>query len=232
MKKILVCNQKMFLTHDEALELKKKMDEIDFSNVDLIVCPSYLNFDVFKDYKLGAQNCFYENKGAYTGEISAYDLMLLNVRYCIVGHSERRNIDTNEAINLKVKALINNMMTPIICIGETKMDKDLRRESEVIKKQLYSAIDGVLNDEIIIAYEPSWAIGNGNNLTKQEIEDSIKYIRKLLDQKNITNYKLLYGGSVNKSNIENILTDVVDGYLIGNSSVDSKQLDYISKCIK
>ena len=95
MKKILVCNQKMFLTYDEAVALKKEMDDVDFSKVDLIACPSYLNLDVFKNYNLGAQNCFYEDKGAYTGEVSAYDLSFKNVRYVIIGHYERRCYDSD-----------------------------------------------------------------------------------------------------------------------------------------
>ncbi len=235
MKKLLICNHKMFLTYDEAVILNQKMSEIDFSMIDLIICPSYLNFDVFKEYKLGAQDAFYEKSGAYTGEISSYDLSLRGIKYSIVGHFERRKYDTNNTINLKVKALLKNMMTPILCIGETMMDKELRRTSEVIKKQLYSALNDIKledNEQIIIAYEPVWAIGNGNNLSKNEIEDVLKYIRKLLKQREISNYKLLYGGSINKNNIKNILTDEADGYLIGNSSVNVEELLYISKCIK
>ncbi len=235
MKKLLICNHKMFLTYDEAIILKNKMNDINFDDVDLVVCPSYLNFDVFKDYTLGAQNCFYEDKGAYTGEISSYDLNLRKIKYSIVGHSDRRKYETNEEINLKVKSLLKNSMTPILCIGETKMDKELRRTSEVLKKQLYSALDGVVLDksqELVIAYEPVWAIGTGNNLSKEQIEDTLMYLRKLLDLKEIHNYKLLYGGSVNKSNINFILNDIVDGYLLGNASINDDELKYITKCIK
>ncbi len=225
----------MFLTHDEALLLKNKMDELDFENIRLIVCPSYLNLEVFTNYVLGAQNCFYEDSGAFTGEISARSLSLLGVKYCLVGHSERRRYDTDKDINLKVKALLKNMMIPVICVGETKLDKELMRTSEVLKKQLYSAIDGVFldaDDELIIAYEPVWSVGSGNNLSKEEIEDALTYIRKLLDQKGIVNYKVLYGGSVNEKNIKSILSDKVDGYLLGNASVDADALKSIIKCIK
>lgn len=109
------------------------------------------------------------------------------------------------------------------------------RTSEVLKKQLYSAIDGVFldaDDELIIAYEPVWSVGSGNNLSKEEIEDALTYIRKLLDQKGIVNYKVLYGGSVNEKNIKSILSDKVDGYLLGNASVDADALKSIIKCIK
>ena len=228
MKKLLICNHKMFLTYDEAIILKNKMDDINFDDINLVVCPSYLNFDVFKDYTLGAQNCFYEDKGAYTGEISSYDLNLRKIKYSIVGHSDRRKYETNEEINLKVKSLFKNSMTPILCIGETKMDKELRRTSEVLKKQLAMC----KNMGIVIAYEPVWAIGTGNNLSKEQIEDTLMYLRKLLDLKEIHNYKLLYGGSVNKSNINFILNDIVDGYLLGNASINDDELKYITKCIK
>lgn len=235
MKKLLVCNHKMFLTHDEALMLKEQMDNMDFSNLNLIVCPSYLNFDLFDNYSLGAQNCHHEDKGAYTGEISSYDLNLRGIKYVIVGHAERRKYDSNEDINKKIKSILRNMMTPILCIGETKIDKDLMRTSEVLKKQLYTALDKVSfdeDDEIIIAYEPVWAIGNEETLSKEDIEDILNYIHKLLKQKNISNYKLLYGGSITASNIKSILSDKLDGYLLGNASINDNELKEIIKCIK
>lgn len=235
MKKILICNHKMFLTHDEAILLRNSMDDIDFSEVDLIICPSFLNFDVFENYKLGAQNCHYANNGAYTGEISAYDLSLRNIKYVIVGHSERRKYDTDSEINLKIASTLKNNMTPILCIGESKMDRDLRRTTNVLKKQLFTAVDKLemnKDQELIVAYEPVWAIGGDTSLSKEEMEDALIYIRKLLEQKNILNYKLLYGGSVNSNNIESILSDKVDGYLLGNSSINENELGVIVKCIK
>ncbi len=235
MKKILVCNHKMFLTHDEAIVLKEKMDNIDISNTNLIVCPSYLNFNVFNNYILGAQDCFYEDKGAYTGEISSYDLHLRGIMYSIIGHSDRRKYDTNVIINKKVKACLKNSITPIICIGETKTDKELRKTSEVLKKQVTTALDGVVLEdgmEVIIAYEPVWAIGGIKSLSITEIEDTLTYIRKLLKERNVNNYKLLYGGSVNATNIKKILSDNVDGYLLGNASASPSELQSIIKCIK
>lgn len=235
MSKMLICNQKMFLTYDEALLLRRKMDEIDFSNTDLVVCPSVLNLDIYKGYTIGAQDCFYEDKGAFTGEVSAYDLSFKNVKYVIIGHFERRKYDTDKEINLKVKAALRNGITPILCIGETKIDKELIRTSEVLKRQLYKALDEVIlddNEQIIIAYEPVWAIGGEKTVSKEVIEDTFKYIKKLLIQKNITNYKLIYGGSITSSNIKNILSDKIDGYLLGLSSVNIDELKMIAKCIK
>ncbi len=235
MNKLVVCNQKMFLTYDEASMLKKQMDEVDFSSVNLIVCPSILNLDIFKNYTIGSQDCFYEDKGAYTGEVSAYDLSFKNVKYVIIGHSDRRKYDNDKEINLKVKAALRNGITPILCIGETKIDKELIRTSEVLKKQLYKALEGILldsNEKIIIAYEPVWAIGGEKTVSKEVIEDTFKYIEKLLKEKNIYNYKLIYGGSITSKNIKNILSDKIDGYLLGLSSVNIDELKKIIKCIK
>lgn len=235
MKKILVCNQKMYLTYDEAINLKEHMEEIDMQNIDLIICPSYLNFDVFKDYDLGAQNCFYENKGAFTGEISSYDLSLRGIKYVLVGHSERRKYDTLDDINLKIKSILRNSMIPILCVGEEKIDKELMKTGSVIKKQLTTALKDVYleNDQqIIIAYEPRYLIGGKNTLNKDNIIDTFKYIRKIMNQLEIENYSLLYGGSVHSENFKDINSDDIDGFLLGASSVDIQELKNIIKCIK
>lgn len=235
MKKILICNHKMFLTHDEAIFLKRKLDNLDFSNFELVICPSYLNLKIFEEYTLGAQDCFYEDKGPYTGEISAYDLGLRGVKYVLLGHFERRKYDTDKTIALKVKAALRNTITPIICIGETKIDKELRRTSEVIKKQLSLAVSNLMlenNQEVIIAYEPAWSIGKNSTPLVNEIEDTLAYIAKLLNQFGVKNYRLVYGGSVTSSNIKSILSDKIDGYLIGSSSIDAEEIKKISECIK
>lgn len=235
MKKLIVCNHKMLLTYDEAKSLEKKLKNINYSNVELVICPSYINLGLFKNYNLGAQDAFYEDKGPFTGLVSAYDLSLIGTKYVIIGHFEKRLYDTDEIINKKVKAVLRNSMIPILCIGETKIDKELMRTSEVIKRQLQK---GLLNinlepyQEVIIAYEPSWIIGGEKSLEKSKIEDTLKYIRKILKQIGITNYRLLYGGSVNVKNIKSVLSDKVDGYLLGNSSVIVEDLESIIKCIK
>lgn len=233
--KLLVCNHKMYLTHDEAFLLSNDLINMDTSSVDLIVCPSYLNFDLFNTFKLGAQDAYYEDRGAYTGKISAYDLSLRNIKYCITGHSEQRINDTDEVINLKIKAMLKNSITPILCIGDTKMDRELRRTSEVLKRQIIKGLKDVqldTNQEIIIAYEPRFLIGGKNTLSKEEIEDILKYIKKILMGINITRYKLLYGGGVTSSNIEKIKSDLYDGYLLGSSSCNANEIKKIVKIIK
>lgn len=233
--KLLVCNHKMYLTNDEAIMLSNDLKDINTSDIDLIVCPSYLNFDLFKSFTLGAQDAYYEDRGAYTGKVSAYDLSLRNIKYCIVGHSEERINDSDEVINLKIKAMLRNSITPILCVGDTKIDRELRRTSEVLKKQIIKGLKDVVLDttqEIIIAYEPRFLIGGKNTLSKDEIEDILKYIKKILMGINITRYKLLYGGGVTSSNIEKIKSNLYDGYLLGSASCDALEIKNIIKIIK
>lgn len=233
--KTIICNHKMYLTYDEAKRLKEEMSLIDLSNIELILCPSYLNFNIFKDYKLGSQDSFYIDKGPYTAEVSSYDLSLRGIKYSLVGHKDRRKYDDDKVINLKIKSLLKNSMTPILCIGESKLDKELMRTPEVLKKQLEKALNGIRLEEyqtIYIAYEPSYLIGLDNALSVDKIIDTLDYIKKIVDFIGIKNYKLLYGGAVNSSNIKELLNDKIDGYLLGKSSVDINELEKIIKCIK
>lgn len=233
--KTIICNHKMYLTYDEAKRLKEEMSLIDLSNIELILCPSYLNFNIFKDYKLGSQDSFYIDKGPYTAEVSSYDLSLRGIKYSLVGHKDRRKYDDDKVINLKIKSLLKNSMTPILCIGESKLDKELMRTPEVLKKQLEKALNGIYLEEyqtIYIAYEPSYLIGLDNALSVDKIIDTLDYIKKIVDFIGIKNYKLLYGGAVNSSNIKELLNDKIDGYLLGKSSVDINELEKIIKCIK
>ena len=233
--KTIICNHKMYLTYDEAKRLKDEMDILDFSNIELILCPSYLNFDIFKNYKLGSQDSFYIDKGPYTAEVSSYDLSLRGIKYSLVGHRDRRKYDDDNTINLKIKSLLKNSMTPILCIGESKLDKELMRTPEVLKKQLEKGLNGVYLDDyqfIYIAYEPSYLIGLDEALPMDKIIDTLSYIKKIVEFIGIKNYKLLYGGAVNSSNIKELLSDRVDGYLLGKSSIDIEELRKIIKCIK
>lgn len=231
MNKLIVCNQKMFLSYDEALQLKE--DLLSFNNEDFVICPNFINMNIYKDFNVCAQNCFYENSGSFTGEVSPYHLSLLGVKYVLIGHCERREFETEESINKKVKKCLNNFLTPIICIGESYYDNQMHKTSSVLKKQITTALKDVSDSEIpiIVAYEPSWVIGKNKSLTKDEIEDSCLFIKKVLKDLSISNYKILYGGSINENNIAKIQTDLVDGYLIGNACCDINKLKTIIKCI-
>lgn len=230
MKKIIVCNQKMFLTPDEALEIKKELQ--DYKEENLVICPNYLNFNIYKDFNICSPDCFYENEGAYTSKISPYHLFLLGCKYALLGHSEVREFDTDEIINKKVKAALNNNMIPIICIGETKIEKEMNRTLEVIRRQINKSLKDVTIDkyqEIIIAYEPRWLIGTKNKIKKEDIIDIFGYISKLLNNLNIFNFKLLYGGNVNSESIKQLDSEIIDGYLLGNASKDSQEIINILK---
>lgn len=234
--KYLICNQKMYLTKDEAYNLRKSLDNIEVQYYDkLILAPSFIYFNEFKGYNLCAQNVFYEDIGPYTGEISAYMLSLIGISYALVGHSERRCYDDDKIINLKVKACLKNCITPILCVGETKIEHDLRRTSEVIKRQLSTAFKDVIfedDDMVFIAYEPRYLIGKNKIMDKNEIQDVIKYIKKVLQDLNISNYKILYGASLNKDNIKEVDCNLLDGYLLGTTSVNIDEVKKILECIK
>ncbi len=220
----------MNFSRDEAAEAKNILDRYDFNNVNLIICPTYLNIDIFaKDYNIGAQNCHYESSGQYTGEISPHHLKYMGVSSIILGHSDRREMETPQIIGKKIKAVIDIAMTPIICVGETKTERDLNKTAEVIKKKLSIYLKDLSDDEIgqiIVAYEPIWAIGSGSTPSNSNIEDALKYIRNIISEfTNNKDYKVIYGGSVNKSNYYKIINiKNTDGVLIGGFCLDTENL--------
>ena len=231
MNKIIVCNHKMFLSRKDCLELKKNLDNLDINEIDLIICPNYLNFDIFSGYQLGAQDAFYAQDGAYTSKISASNLSEIGIKYSIVGHSYMRRFDTDDIVNLKVKAILDNNMITILCIGEE--DENRKSWESTISKQLKDGLKGIdKNSKVIIAYEPIWTIGTGKIIDSSRLEESVNYIKKLLSELEINNYKILYGGSVTSSNISEISSNLVDGYLLGKSSASVNELLNIIKCIK
>ena len=176
-----------------------------------------------KDYKIDifAQNCHFENEGAFTGEISVKMLKSIGVKGSIVGHFERRQFGENyQLVNRKARSLINNNLTPIICIGETREEKS--KKNIVLNNQISESLNGISNDKnIIIAYEPIWAIGQNESININIINDSISIICEECSKLNFKNIKIIYGGSVNKNNVNDILScKNLDGVLIGRSSLD------------
>ena len=231
MNKLIVCNHKMFLTYDEALNLKNNIDNLNITG-SVIICPNILYLNLFKEYNLGVQDCHSEITGAYTSMVSPYHLSLIGIKYSIVGHSDIRDIYDDNAINKKLKAVLNNSMTPILCIGETQYDRQLNKTIVVLKKQLTTALSNVdleLGQELIVAYEPRWIINSNLQMPKEDIIDVFKYIKKILEELGISNYKILYGGNINKDNIKLIDNNIIDGYLLGHSSVDISELSEILK---
>lgn len=181
------------------------------------------------DIKLGAQNMYFEDRGAFTGEVSGQMLKDLNVSYVIIGHSERREIfnESDELLNKKVKAAISEELSPILCCGETIEEREARKHQEKIKNQITKDLDGISEkdlDKLVIAYEPIWAIGTGKTASPEDAEEMCRYIREILEElyskKLADNTRILYGGSVKPENVKEIMAkENVDGALVGGASL-------------
>lgn len=171
---------------------------------------------------LGAQNIHWEETGAYTGEISGLMLSEIGVRYVIVGHSERRQYfgETDETVNARLKAAQKYGITPILCVGETKQQRDARETESIITNQIKQALVDIDQNNLIIAYEPIWAIGTGDTCEATEANRVIGLIRSLLTNQNVT---IQYGGSVKPNNIDEIMAQPeIDGALVGGASLESQ----------
>ena len=222
---IIILNNKSNLNKNEFIEYQEELSKLN-SPYDVILCPTYTNISLFNlnNVLLGSQNVSNNNDGAYTGEISAKSLKTYNVKYSLVGHSERRKNqkETEKDINEKIKRLLENNIIPILCVGETKEERENGEIEKIIKTQVQSAIADVSPsniEKIIIAYEPIWSIGTGNIPKIEDILITNNYIREILPYN-----KIIYGGSVNEENIDNIKSPEIDGYLLGGLSLKPKQL--------
>lgn len=223
---IIALNNKSNLNKNEFTNYLLQLNKI-VTNHKLILCPTFLNIPRAnienKNYLLGAQNVSSNSSGAFTGEISAEQLKEENVKYCIVGHSERRLLqkESLKEISSKIKNLQEQNIIPILCVGETKEEKEDNRTIDVIKREILSAIENQIDiEKIIIAYEPIWAIGTGVIPKNEEIKKVISEIKKILPSN-----KVLYGGSCNENNIKelNKITEI-DGYLLGGISLKINNL--------
>lgn len=226
MNKLLVANFKMNLTLEDILSYKKIIEESEISN--FVVAPSniYLYPLISNKYDLCSQNAHYLDSGAFTGEVSFMQLNKLGVKYSLIGHSERRNVfnETDDDVRRKLKSCVDNGIIPILCVGEHKKDRENGIEKEVINSQINYAIDSMHLTDLIIAYEPVWAIGTGLVPSDNDIKEMHAYIKDIVKD-NINNIKVLYGGSVNEKNISNICSiEGVDGVLIGKASNDPTKL--------
>lgn len=236
-KPIIAGNWKMYKTKDDALAFIYAVNLAVPSKdlVESVICaPSIFLRDLVKregeNIKIGAQNMHYANEGAYTGETSAAMLKSYGVDFVVIGHSERRAYfnETDETVNLKVIQAINNDITPILCVGESLEIREAGTTDQVVKKQIekaYLNIDAEEALKTVIAYEPIWAIGTGRTATPDQANDTIKAIRKVLQNlygKEVAEaVRILYGGSVNTKNIESLLSmSDIDGALVGGASLD------------
>jgi len=234
-------NWKMNTNLEEAVNLIKTMQPQlhKIQGVEKVVCPPFISlmaaYGILKGstVKLGAQNMFFEEKGAYTGEISP--LMLKDLcEYVILGHSERRQYfsETDDIINKKIKAAITHSLKPILCVGETSAENEAGQTREVIGGQLIKCSDKLYYmSGMVIAYEPLWAIGTGKNASGDEANKTIGFIRQFISRMHgsgIANtVRILYGGSVNAANIAEFMNKPeIDGALVGGASL--KADDFVS----
>jgi len=227
-------NWKMNTTVSEAIKLVNEMrlplDEI--TNVDKVVCPPFISlapvWELIKgsSIKLGAQNLYFAEKGAYTGEISP--LMLADLcEFVIIGHSERRQYfnETGEIVNKKVRAALGAGLTPILCVGERLEENEADRTEEVVTEQLWSSLAGVnYSGGLLIAYEPVWAIGTGKAATGRQANQTISLIRhnviELYGKEVAQDMRILYGGSVTAENAAEFMNQPeIDGALVGGASL-------------
>jgi len=235
-KTLIAANWKMYKTVSEAetfvnefLPLASGAEE-----VDIAVCPPFTSLPALSQglkgsrVQLGAQDVFWEAQGAYTGEISPAMLLDLNCTYAIIGHSERRHIigETNYIINRKLKAASAAGLIPIFCVGETLQEREENLAREVVKRQLKEGLQGISARELVIAYEPVWAIGTGINASPDDAQEMNGFIRGYLsilyDKTWAEGIRILYGGSVKPENITQFMAEKdVDGALVGGASLNA-----------
>ena len=231
---IIALNNKSNLDKNTFLEYCEELEKIETEST-LILCPTFLNAGTVSLHKvhLGVQNVSTTNDGAYTGEVSATQLKSYGVEYAIIGHSERREYqkETVEEIHNKLLRLLENDITPILCIGETLEERKENKVEEVLKHELLTAISDLSKEDqekIIVAYEPIWSIGTGVIPTNEEIESVFHFIKTILP-----NNKILYGGSANENNIDTLKElSIIDGYLLGGLSLKPDKLQvFLQKLI-
>ncbi|MDD5098375.1 MAG: triose-phosphate isomerase [Candidatus Pacebacteria bacterium] len=216
----------------------------DFDDAEVVICPpfAFLSSLINSSISFGAQDCYSEDKGSFTGEISALMLEDLGCKYVILGHSERRNIfnETNEEINLKLKKVLNSNIIPIICIGENKEDREEGKTFEVLAEQLDGCLENISKEKakkIILAYEPVWAIGTGKFAEISKIEEVRNFIQEFLSKKfskDVSeNIKIIYGGSVDSKNVYSYLSEaMMDGVLVGGASLKANEFLELIKSAK
>jgi triosephosphate isomerase (TIM) len=230
-KVIIAGNWKMYKTQAEAQEFLqgflRQLDEIP-DDREIVLCAPFTTLSAMSRnlhgtrIQVGAQNVHWEVAGAYTGEVSAPMLTEIGVRYVVVGHSERRQYfgETDVTVNLRLRAAQAHGLLPILCVGETKQQRDTGETEALICGQLEKDLVDVNQNNLVIAYEPIWAIGTGDTCDAKEANRIIGLIRSQLDNKDVT---IQYGGSVKPSNVDEIMAQSeIDGALVGGASLEPK----------
>lgn len=243
-KPIIAGNWKMNMTPTEARELINALAPlVKDAKCDVVVCPPFVDLSFVAEaicgtgIKLGAQNVHWADKGAFTGEISARMLFDLGVKYVIVGHSERRQYfgETDETVNARAKAAIAAGITPIICVGESLKQREDGVTDAVVTVQTVAALKDMEPQQVanlVIAYEPIWAIGTGKTATKEEANETIGVIRSavkgIFGEEVSQKVRIQYGGSMNPKNVAELMAmDEIDGGLIGGASLKAEDFSKV-----
>ena len=243
-KKVIAGNWKMNMLPNEAISMISNLAPlVKDADSEVVLCVPYT--DLFyslltaqgTNIKIGAQNMHFEEKGAYTGEISGKMLKSIGVEYVIIGHSERRQYfaETDETVNKKLKAAFANDLKPIVCVGETLNERESGKAFEIITNQTQKALDGLSGEQVantIIAYEPVWAIGTGKTATSEDANEACKKIRekiaKIYGQNVADRVIIQYGGSMKPENAKELLEmSDIDGGLIGGASLKAESFEKI-----
>ena len=248
-KPLMSGNWKMNHNHLEAIQVVQKLayrlDDRDYDAVDVSVHPPFTGLRSIQTLldadkipiALGAQNCHWEDSGAFTGEVSAPMLAKLNVTYTIVGHSERREHfgESDDDVRRKLEAVWRWGMTPILCVGETDEEREAGSTEDKVTGQVKAALEGVDGDRVaamVVAYEPIWAIGTGKTATPDDAQETIGLIRRVVGELHGSEVadalRIQYGGSVKSSNIGELMAQPdIDGALVGGASLDPDEFAQI-----
>lgn len=234
---IIAGNWKMNKTITEAIELVNgfKRELYNIEDIDIVVCPPFTALSevaellIDSNIQLGAQDLFWEQNGAFTGEVSAPMLKDAGAKYVIIGHSERRQYfnETNESVNKKLKRALSAGLIPIVCVGERVEEREANKTFDVVDDHIVNGLKDITGEDIsnvIIAYEPVWAIGTGKNATPQQAQEVHKFIRdilaKIYSKEIASSIRIQYGGSVTPENVCSLMSEPdLDGALVGGASL-------------
>lgn len=246
-KPLMAGNWKMYNTISEGIQLVKALkDEVKgigdrevLVNVPFTALTAIAKECEGSNVQVGAQNMYFEEKGAFTGEISPTQLLDAGAKWVVLGHSERRHVfgEKDDLINKKVKSALDHKLIPILCVGELLEEREGGKTEAVVKTQTVEGMKGLSKAEalmIVIAYEPVWAIGTGKNATPEDADNVHKYIRKVLsdlyDKETADSIRILYGGSVKADNVDGLMAkENIDGALVGGASLKADSFGRIVK---
>ena len=246
-KKVMAANWKMYKTPEEAQQFFREFLPLvaGHDRDEIVVCPTYISVATAieaargSNVAIGVQNVHWKADGAYTGEISAPMLLCLGVTHVIVGHSERRQYfgETDDTVNLRLKAALESGLTPICCVGEVLQEREAGMTDDVLRRQCvraFHAISAKKAAKLVVAYEPVWAIGTGKTATPEIAAEAHAVIRKeateIFGEEFAAQLRILYGGSVKPDNVKSLMAqEEIDGALVGGASLDAKSFAAIVK---